>query len=301
MMLQQQFRWLRRGVLAPLALVFGGVGSVAPTSAAPAPKPETPSTVDALDRIKLDNVVALLKSETIQKDVGLTDEQKKKIDEVRTEAVEKMKNELNQQLKGALPPGVAVGGGGIAIAGPGNIVVRNNGFDPFGSNAEVNQAIIAQLKPEQIRRLKQLTIQTNAPSMLLDRRVIRALGLTADQEDKIDTVLTKETKVEAITIQPGAQLAEQLAEKRAEAQDKQLAEALKVLSKDQRDAWDKLIGKALPTKELLLANPGAGMLGGRSISIQGGAMPAIRIAPQPGIALPALPIAPPVAPPAPPK
>lgn len=300
----QKVRLFTMSVAVPAALLVGSVGVVpvvTMTTAAPAAKPEKP--VDPLERIKLDGVTRLLNVEAIRKDVDLSEEQTKKIEQAKMAAIEKQREELKKRLGiampgnpavGALPPGVVVGGG-VAIAGGGNVVVRNGGgvIDVVGI-AEVDSELVALLKPEQVRRLKQISLQAQGPRVLLDRRVIRALGLSAEQEDKIDDAITKASKAEAITIPAGPQAAEQFAEKRAEQADKLWEETLNVLMKDQRATWDKLIGKTLPTKELQRAD-----VNGPStfINMRGGAMvPGVRIAPVPGVAVPALPVLPPVKP-----
>jgi hypothetical protein len=79
--------------------------------------------------------------------------------------------------------------------------------------------------------------------------VIRALGLTAEQEDKIDAHIRElprpnpNVKVVPLAGGPGASgLGRGI--------DAGWTAALKVLTPDQRTRWDALIGKRLPTEEL---------------------------------------------------
>ena len=237
-MTMTKVRMLGLGLFAALSVGLGGLDLLhTPTAvAAPEPKAATKAEKDPLDRVNVEDVAGILKVETVQKEVGLTDEQKRKMSDLRAEAKAKKKGALKMQLQGigqgVIPPG-------------GNIDIGIHG----GPDPELDQAMTKELKPEQLRRLKQIAVQAMGPAALLDRRVIRALGLTADQEDKIDAHvrgLPRPNPNVRIVQMVGGQVVNGVADKT----DATWTAALEVLTPQQRTKWDTLVGKQLATEEL---------------------------------------------------
>ncbi|MDY3552077.1 sigma-70 family RNA polymerase sigma factor [Gemmata sp. JC717] len=241
------------------AVALGGAGllpsGTAPALAAPVPK-STPGAADPLDRVKADNLAGLLKVEAIRKDIQLTAEQAKKVDELRARRKQAVVPNVIQQgpvgggvIGPAVPavpaiPAIPVGGG-IQVV---DVAVGFSGMDS-PNDPEFYKAAAEILKPEQMRRLKQLSLQAMGPVALLDRRVIRALGLSAEQEDKIEAVAPPDRS------KNGGTLAVQIVNGRVKdletERDKGAWEAaLKVLTAEQRAKWDSLVGKVLPPAEL---------------------------------------------------
>jgi RNA polymerase sigma factor (sigma-70 family) len=277
---------------APMLLVpvlgVTGFAVLQPGVAAPIPKGLAATAADPLDRIRLENVGRLLKNEAVLKDLGLTDEAKKELEAIRQGEMERLKAERMERLKNVIQQARQRG----AVAAPalpaiaGNVVVNNVQFDGMVESTKLDEELLKKLKPEQIRRLKQVVIQSRGPKVLLDRHVIRALSLTAEQEDKIDALLPRRSAFEAGAIQvAGVGVAEGAAQKASEKIDAQWADVLKVLSADQRKNWDKLIGKTIPTLDLqavvTIREEGVNVF-----------PPAIRIAPIPAPALPVAPLVP---------
>ncbi|WP_320686783.1 RNA polymerase sigma factor [Gemmata algarum] len=235
------------------AVALGGAGllpsGTAPALAAPVPK-ATPGAADPLDRIKADNLAGLLKVEAIRKDIQLTAEQAKKVDELRARRKQAVVPNVIQQgpvgggVIGPAVPAIPVGGG-IQVV---DVAVGFSGMDS-PNDPEFYKAAAEILKPEQMRRLKQLSLQAMGPVALLDRRVIRSLGLSAEQEDKIEAVAPPDRS------KNGGTLAVQIVNGRVKdletERDKGEWEAvLKVLTAEQRAKWDGLVGKVLPAAEL---------------------------------------------------
>lgn len=265
-------------MLAVLAL---GIASV-PAQAAPATKSSSP-TADLADALKTMRPisVSLLEIEEVQTDLKLSDEQKKAIADLVKAARDEFQAEMQQ------PPPARVAGGGVAV----------RAFTPRTIKYDTDKMASA-LKPDQLVRLRQLELHLKGPSAFADRRVARALGLTADQDLKIEEIIMRYEPAftEAMI---NARLNNLDGKPLAELGDKFVGECLKLLSKEQKASWDWLVGKrpdAGQWAKAMLPTPSG--IGGfaPAIAIQGGA---IRVAPVP--ALPVAPPPPPPPPPAPPK
>jgi RNA polymerase sigma-70 factor (ECF subfamily) len=256
--------------LSMTTLAGGGVfltqSTAAPVPVASAdPKP-------TLDRVKLTEVGGLLRQESVRKEVGLTEEQYKELAEFRDgkmAAIQKqIENDIQAQVR-AQGNGI---GGGVAISVDSTLHTKLTSE----AEAEYVKKVCEVLKPAGVKRLKQAVLQSAGPRALLDRLAIRELQLTAEQEDKLDALLSPNTLVDMIS---NAQIAKQ-----AETRDAEYAAALKVLTAEQRKRWDALVGKAFPTADLLRAHPMSeetmneqmkwmGGVGGFAIPVPGGAIP----------------------------
>ncbi|MBA4187674.1 MAG: hypothetical protein C0467_06600 [Planctomycetaceae bacterium] len=242
------------GLTATAAIAFGGVGlfrtavaapvaPVALASAAPVPK-TAPTVEDPLARVKVEQIAALLQIEAIKKDISLTDDQSKKLDALRAEYSAKQMKRFNVQL-----PQVAIPNGGVLPGGaPGaaqiELMVSSIGLSSDPAFQKTAEGVVSA---DQLRRLKQITLQSMGPAALLDRRVIRALGLTADQEDKIDALLPHEPEGNVVArVVVNGQQVDPLSDK----VDAAWAAALKVLTPEQQTKWNTLVGKMLPNAEL---------------------------------------------------
>jgi hypothetical protein len=213
------------------------------TTAAPVPV----ASVDpkaTLDRVKLDDVGGLLRQESVRKEVGLSDEDFKTLSDLRKSQhtnIQKLQQaDIQAQLQGQ-----AGGGGGRGVF---TFAFNNNKYVKLRADAATEYAkkVNESLKPDGMKRLKQAVLQAKGPRALLDRLVIRELQLTAEQEDKIDAMLTPAAG-EFFTTDKVAKLADD--------RDAELASAAKVLTADQKKKWDALVGKPLPTADLLKAGP----------------------------------------------
>jgi RNA polymerase sigma-70 factor (ECF subfamily) len=250
------------------AVAVPGVGRLTvPTTHAAAPPPTAAAAPkDPLDRIKLTRLTTLLMPDGIQQDLGLTEDQKTKIADARKKLSDDMQATFRGQVAGGAmrvaPPAAGGGGGG------GGVIV--GGAMAGSAFAEVNKAmvehqaafdktVLAALSEAQVHRLKQIFLQTQGAAGLLDRRVIRALELTADQEDEIEKLLP-------VTPIVGRGMPDE----RVKEIDDALAAAVKVLTPGQKEKWTTLIGKPVPTAVLLIAaGPPSGF---GTFSVAGGAV-----------------------------
>ena len=278
-----KLRLMAGGLLAAVAVVAFGGGAFTPTStAAPVPAPGKEKEFDPVDRVKLPDLGPLLRVEAVQKAVGLSEADAKALTDAWLDGVKDVaaksqaliQAEINRQVQ-------AQGGAGrvINLTNPTGVIdkLHQERIDEF------NKKAVGMMKPEQVRQLKQFVLQLDGASALLDRRVIRALGLTADQEDKIDAALPPRRKG-VITKEDYAKVGEET--------DAALKEAAKVLTPEQQKRWEGIIGKRLPSEDLLRAHPlsveamNATAAGG-VVNVRGAAW-----AP----ALPAVPVVPPAGP-----
>jgi RNA polymerase sigma factor (sigma-70 family) len=278
-------RRLTAGLLCASGLALAGGGGLMIQTGTAAPVPT--ATADAkptLDRVKLGDVSGLLRQESVRKEIGLSDDDYKTLTEFRdgkqAEIQQQLQNDIQAQIKAQQGRG-----GVISIRSNSELATKLTGE----MNAEYAKKVGEVVKPEGVKRLKQAVLQAGGGRTLLDRLVIRELQLTAEQEDKIDAHLGA----------PGSELitTDNMA-KATEARDAELAAVLKVLTAEQKKKWDALVGRALPTNDLLAASPlseesmKANMKGARF----GGGVGGFQIAP----AIPAVPLVRPAAPPPPP-
>jgi hypothetical protein len=254
-------------VLAAVAVPGIGRLTVPTTHAAPPPT-ATAAPKDPLDRIKLTRLTTLLRPDGIQQDLGLTEDQMTKVEGAQKKLNDDMKATILGQVAGgvmrAAPPAGGGGGGGFggAMAGPAVAEVNKAMAEHL---AAFDKTVLAALSEVQVHRLKQIFLQTQGAAGLLDRRVIRALELTADQEDEIEKLLPTIPNIgRAVT------------EERVKEADDAMAAVVKVLAPGQKEKWTTLIGKPVPTADLLVAGgpaSGGGFSVGGVIGPAGGVLP----------------------------
>ena len=262
-----KMRLIGVGLIASAAVALFGGGAVVPSStAAPVPTAGAKEP-DPVDRVKLPDLGPLLKIEAVQKELGLSEADAKKLTDAWQDGVNAQRAKVEVLLRQQVMAQRA-NGGAIAVTVPGDTEKMNQErIDEF------SKKLTAELKPEQIRRLKQLVLQQDGPHALLDRRVIRGLGLSADQEDKIDALLPPR-RMRFIPKTDYAKVAEEL--------DAALKETEKVLTADQRKKWEGITGKRLASEDLV-----------RGHAMSEDALTATAITVRAGVPLPAAPIQPP--------
>lgn len=260
---------------------FGGASQAAPIPTAPSVEKKAAA---AIERVKLGDLNGMIRQESIRKEIGLGDDDFKAITdyakEKQTEADKAVQDEFQNQIR-------AIGGGG-APGGVIGITIDSEKIQAIQDEAQkaTTKKILESLKPAGVRRLKQIALQMEGPSALLNRVVIRELQLTAEQEDKLDGLVKA----------PKSYVSNARVEKVAGELDEQMKSVLKVLTAEQKKQWEALIGKAIATADLVKASPNSeDSMNARNVggawTIGGGAIP---IGPPP-IAPPAAPAVPPPA------
>jgi hypothetical protein len=111
---------------------------------------------------------------------------------------------------------------------------------------ELNQANEKQLaeilKPEQLKRLKQIAWQQQGGQALAESDVAEALGLSGEQKEKIKTINEDAQKEMRELFQPGGNREEaqkKMAEMRKATEEKRMA----VLTDTQKAKWKELLGE----------------------------------------------------------
>jgi hypothetical protein len=266
-----------------VALVFG-----VPAFAAPATKSSNP-TGDLNDALKTMRPISvpLLEQAEVQAELNLSAEQKTAIGDL----IKTAKDEFMAARQQPLPlPAPGAGGPGNAAAIRA-IISRQIKYD--------TEKIAAALKPDQLVRLRQLELHVKGPAAFADRRVARVLGLTAEQDLKIEEInIRYEPAYTEATIEARFNGADGKAV--AEVSQKYLDECVKLLTKEQKASMDWLLGKRPDAAFIAKVTfPMAPAIGGFGGAAGGVAIPAIRLAPAAPAPV-AIPVAPPPAPPPPP-
>jgi RNA polymerase sigma-70 factor (ECF subfamily) len=227
------------------AAVVAAVAGLGPVSSSAAPAPASAGVPTAtLDRVRLTDLSGILRQESVRKDLKLTEEQARAVEEERT----KVNADLRGKVEAVMKKMVFGQLGGGAPPGPPRMRLDPEVMTGIlnDHHARLEQQVLALLTPEQVRRLRQINLQVGGVAALLDRRVIRELQLSADQEDRIDVLVRKRTT--------GLIPAEDTA-RAAQKNDALLTEALQILTPVQRQKWEALVGKPIPAADLIKAGP----------------------------------------------
>lgn len=180
----------------------------------------------------------LLVSESVQKEIELTDDQKAKVATVYEEfqaAVAKLRSattagrdlsELSYEQRTKWFEGIRK---------------TNDDFEP-----KVKEI----LKPKQLERAQQIAYQVQGPLAFRNPDVIKALELTKDQQEKMEiTNKDYKDKIQALGVDTAAFT------KVIKLRDEQTAELAKVLTKEQTDKWMALMGKPFDVSTIRYGRP----------------------------------------------
>jgi len=169
--------------------------------------------------------MGLVNMEEVQKEIGITDDQKAKIAELRTSTTAKM--------------------GEVRTAANGDRTAMQEGMAKV--NAETLKSLGEILKPEQMKRLHELEVQWTGKSIVTRDKAVQAeLGITDDQKAKFTDLLAKQqaANAEVRTSANGdrAAMTEGMA-KNAKILDEEID---KVLTDAQKTKLAEMGGKPLP-------------------------------------------------------
>jgi Spy/CpxP family protein refolding chaperone len=183
--------------------------------------------------------VRLFSDQRVRKELNLTEEQRKRIQDGLEQVQEKYREEIGK-VAGRIPGAPAVPGAG-------------GGLDPEQFAAltknvrEENQKVIAGvLKPEQAKRLKQLELQFLGINIVESEEVVKALDLTADQKRQMKALVEDFFSDSGkLSSQPRRDPAE--TRKLVEAHQKLFRDAVEripsLLTPEQRKVWRELTGE----------------------------------------------------------
>ncbi|MCE9528055.1 MAG: hypothetical protein K8R36_18600 [Planctomycetales bacterium] len=193
----------------------------------------------------------LVGNEAVQKEIGLTDDQKAKLTALREEI-----QKDQQEARGSAP---AVNFQELSQE------ERTKLFAEMAATTKkLNDKYLPKLKetlkPEQFERVQQIAYQAAGPAAFTNDDVVKALDLTKEQQEKIATVNKDfQAKMQGLFTGGGAGGPEAFTKLR----DEQSAELAKVLTKEQSEKWTALKGKTFDVASLGGGRGGPGGSGGR--------------------------------------
>ena len=164
------------------------------------------------------NPLMLLGQESVQKELKLTDEQTKKVDELRQKTREKF-----QEIFG------------------GDEAERPKKMQEL--NEENRKAIDALLSPEQSKRLKQIVYQQRGAAALADPEAAKALNLSEEQQEKVKTINQEMQAAMRELFTPGQPPDDDTRKKMDDVRKSSGEKLLAVLSPEQKTKWTQLQGE----------------------------------------------------------
>lgn len=176
-------------------------------------------------------MASLVTNEGVQKELKLADDQAGKAKEIADKLREKHKGEFAAAFK---------------LDGEERRTKMQEILKTF--NEETAKELGTVLKPEQIKRLKQIELQQRGSRAFEDQEVVAGLKISDDQKAKLKA-LGEESGKQMREIFQGAQGNREEAAKKFQALRKEtMDKALAVLSDDQKKAWKELTGEPFEVK-----------------------------------------------------
>jgi hypothetical protein len=191
------------------------------------------------------NPLMLVGNPAVQKDLGLSEENATKVKEITDD----VRQEMQEQIAGS----------GIDFQGLRDLQgeEREKRMAEIQTKmAEVNKTINDKFLPKineildknQQKRLHEIAIQAAGSAALEDAGVVKDLGLSKDQTDKIKSIV-KDFAGKTRAIPRDADRSERMA-KMAELREEETAKVTEVLTKDQQAKFTDMKGKPFDTKSL---------------------------------------------------
>jgi hypothetical protein len=135
-------------------------------------------------------------------------------------------------------------------------------------NQAAEKEVAEILKPEQLKRLKQITLQQRGVQAVAQPEVAEALGLSSEQKEKLKTIQAdaqKEMREIRQSLQGGGGNREEAQKKMAELRKAAEEKVADVLTADQKAKWKEMLGEHFKGE---IARPGP-----RGGNRQGGGAP----------------------------
>lgn len=197
----------------------------------------------------------LLMNEAVRADVKVTEEQATKLKTWADENRGKMREKMQEAMKDV----------------PREQMREKMAAVTAEMNKEVYKELGEVLKPEQVKRLKQIGVQAAGLAAFRQAEVQEALKLTADQKSKIQSISEEADKDrrELFTSagfapgqRPDPEKMQAVQKKVAAVSKEAFEEAEKSLTSEQKDAWKELTGEPFDTAKLAPGQPGQRRRGG---------------------------------------
>jgi len=171
----------------------------------------------------------LVASEAVQKEIGITDDQKAKLTALREEFLAEM---------GKVRTDAGITGRDLTDE------QRTKLQEGMKRLTETfNPKLKEALKPEQLERVQQIAYQAAGPNAFTSAEVVKALDITKEQQEKIATI-NKDYQEKMAALRQNAGGGGGGFEAITKLRDEQSADVAKVLTKEQSDKWATLKGKA---------------------------------------------------------
>lgn len=188
-------------------------------------------------------VARLASNEAVQKEIGVTDEQKAKLKTLGEELTKDAQEE-------ASAAGIGGGAGGFQNLTPEERAKLGEKMAAVAKklNDKYTPKLKETLKPEQFERLQQISYQAAGAAVYSNEDVVKALDLSKEQQEKIATI-TKDYQEKRRALGGGG-AGGGGREAFTKLNEEQNADLGKVLSAEQTEKLTKLKGKAFDTSVL---------------------------------------------------
>jgi Spy/CpxP family protein refolding chaperone len=124
-------------------------------------------------------------------------------------------------------------------------------------NKETEKSVADILKPDQAKRLKQITLQQAGAAAFAREDVAKELNISAEQKQKLNDIQAAARKERQDLFQGGGGLNEESRKKMAEITKNTNEKAMSVLTAEQKTKWNEMTGE--PFKgEIRFGPPGGG-------------------------------------------
>jgi hypothetical protein len=214
----------------PLALVSALLGMIVVVSLAYA-LPENPGAggggIPKKAPTRSIPLTALIGNRQVQNELNLSDEQNEKIGELQEES----RRELDKLRQGLDPE-----------------AFRKKLQAMYPKVMEKEEKHLTEiLKPEQMERLKQISLQLQGADILRKPEVVRTLGLSIEQQEKLSSLFKQADKQRADMINqpPGLPIGQFGGMMPMQNKQALLEKALKLLTPEQRQKVEKIVGKPI--------------------------------------------------------
>jgi serine/threonine protein kinase len=230
---------LAGGSLAPAPFYGTMLGAVLATvlwGAAWASTPSTPSTPSAYSYpFPLQTFGVLLGSYTVQKEIQLTDEQKKRATDV------------------ARPIADRYGAAYHQLGGPSGLAAHPEKMQEMlelqpKTREEIDKAVANLLRPEQLKRYRQIQLQQNGIRALSDPDVEKALQLNDDQKKMINAI-DRQLHLEGSDMpRVGLWNVQAYIKARVLLSKEAMEKVVSVFNDEQKKAWKEIIGEPVEVR-----------------------------------------------------
>ncbi|MBC7852242.1 MAG: hypothetical protein IAF94_02305 [Pirellulaceae bacterium] len=198
------------------------------------------------------SLINLAAIEAVQKEIGVTDDQKAKLTALGTEY-----REESQKVR--TEAGITGGGGGERPTEE-QVAKMTEGMKKL--NESFAGKLKETLKPEQLERVQQISYQAAGSAAYSNPDVVKALDITKEQQDKLTTISNDfREKMRALFAGGGG---DGNREAFTKLNDEQNAEIAKVITAEQTEKFTKLKGNTFDVSTLGgRGGPGGGRPGGK--------------------------------------